>query len=99
MKVAGAISAIVKGYPPSVIEFCKLDGIETTMSVFRDAVKNENKRMVHRCVVTITNIGASARPELISTLNVDIGKYLKEIRTALEEHGDKFTESIEYLDS
>ncbi|KAI6184032.1 hypothetical protein M3Y97_00552600 [Aphelenchoides bicaudatus] len=99
LKIVGAISSIVKGYPPAVILFCQLTGPDTIMEIFHNAAKTGNERLVHRCVVAIANIGSSAAPELIERLKVDVKKYLTEIQSMLEKDATKYAESLEYLAS
>lgn len=80
-------------------QFVKQNGPDIIMDKFYEALEKGDERLVHRCVVMITNIGASAAPQLIQALQVDVNKYIKLIEDALKLHGDKYTESLSYLES
>jgi uncharacterized Fe-S radical SAM superfamily protein PflX len=67
------------------------------MSRFYDAIKEEDEKLVHRCVVVIVNIGASCAPELIRALKVNVDKYMEDIGDALSPHGNKYSEALNYL--
>lgn len=76
-----------------------MNGPEIVMEVFYEALKNDDSKLVHRCVVTIVNIGSSAAPELIAALKVDVPKYVESIKKALLPHAEQYSESLAYLNS
>ncbi|KAI6196955.1 hypothetical protein M3Y94_01168500 [Aphelenchoides besseyi] len=101
LKIVGAISAIVKQYPPAVIRFIQLGGLETVMQTFDSAIKNGDARLVLRCVVMVVNSKRSAAPELLKRLSINPEVYYERMRSALKSSGesDKYNEALEYLES
>jgi hypothetical protein len=69
------------------------------MRTFQEALEVGDEQLVHKSVVVIKNIGISAAPELISALKINVDDYITPIKDALSAVGDKYSETLEYLDS
>ncbi|CAD5212353.1 unnamed protein product [Bursaphelenchus okinawaensis] len=97
LKAISALSAMVKAFPPAVIKFVKSDGHTKVLETFEAAWNAGDDRLIHRCVITLANIGRSAAPELIQRLHIQPDQFLRLIYDRLNEDPQRYAESIAYL--
>lgn len=93
----GAISAMVKAYIPALIKFTRLKGYEKLKKCFDTAIETESNLLVHRCGVIVNNISRSMPERIIKETKIQ--ELLKYIKQVLEERGDKYEETLNYINS